>query len=402
MTAPARICFFFNAQLHQLMHAMPIAIELSHDVRFQVDVLAATPEHIDLARLLAQGAGAGAIGFSHVDLGWLGAFAGHRSTPPKLLVQAAARRRLARYDALVVPERTSLRLKKLGLHRIPFIHTMHGAGDRAVGLDPRIRKFDFVLLAGEKQRRRMLARSLIRPGAHAVVGYPKFDVVGGAAAKERLFANDRPVVLYNPHFCRGLSSWDAAGEDIIGQFAEDARYNLVVAPHVRLFDARRDRARAERRLARYAGVPNIRIDLGSRRSIDMSYVRAADIYLGDVSSQVYEFLAEPRPCLFLNTQHVAWAGDDNYAHWRFGAVIEHSRDIVAAVDRSVASHSRFLDVQRQGLRDTFVAADGRASIRAASAIGDFLLGQRPASASVRHPGGRRLGIARGDREMANV
>lgn len=29
----------------------------------------------------------------------------------------------------------------------------------------------------------------------------------------------------------------------------------------------------------------------------MTYTPAADIYLGDVSSQSYEFLLDPRPCL---------------------------------------------------------------------------------------------------------
>ena len=42
--------------------------------------------------------------------------------------------------------------------------------------------------------------------------------------------------------------------------------------------------------------PNLRFDPGSPASTDMTYTRAADIYLGDVSSQVYEFIAEPRPC----------------------------------------------------------------------------------------------------------
>ncbi len=48
----------------------------------------------------------------------------------------------------------------------------------------------------------------------------------------------------------------------------------------------------------------------------MSYTTAADIYLGDVSSQVYEFLYEPRPCLFLNSHEFAWKSDPNFAHWK--------------------------------------------------------------------------------------
>ncbi|MFD2431860.1 hypothetical protein ACFSUK_34755 [Sphingobium scionense] len=37
------ICFFFNAQIHHLPHAMPLALELSHDPRFRIDIIAVGP-----------------------------------------------------------------------------------------------------------------------------------------------------------------------------------------------------------------------------------------------------------------------------------------------------------------------------------------------------------------------
>ena len=40
----------------------------------------------------------------------------------------------------------------------------------------------------------------------------------------------------------------------------------------------------------------------------MSYL-SADVYLGDVSSQVYEFIYKPRPCLFLNSNEIEWTND---------------------------------------------------------------------------------------------
>ena len=60
---PQRICFFFNAQIHQLFHALPVAIQLSRNAGFAVDVLAATEDHIALARDMAAGRGAGPIRF---------------------------------------------------------------------------------------------------------------------------------------------------------------------------------------------------------------------------------------------------------------------------------------------------------------------------------------------------
>ena len=104
------------------------------------------------------------------------------------------------------------------------------------------------------------------------------------------------------------------GEDIIRQFAQDDRFNLIVAPHIRLFDNRRRRAAMEKRLADLARMPHVHIDLGSRASSDMRYGQMASLYLGDVSSQVYEYLPRPRPCLFLNGHRADWQEDRSYGH----------------------------------------------------------------------------------------
>lgn len=370
------VCFFFAAQLHQVMHAAPIAIALSRDPHFAVHIVAATAEHLALARDLAAGSDAGPIGYEIVG-GRLFARAarlGDASIPPKLLTLAFAAPRLKRFDAIVVPERTSLLLKRMGLGGIPFIHTTHGVGDRAVGYDRRIRGFDLVLLAGEKQRRRMAEAGLIREGCYAVVGYPKFDAVAATASGPKMrypFAQRRPVVLYNPHCDRALSSWETMGDTIIRRFAAGSRYNLILAPHIKLFDGRKQAAKDLR--SRFANHPAVHIDLDSRRLVDMTYPRMADIYLGDVSSQVYEFLDRPRPCLFLDAHGADWRGDPNYAHWRYGPVIRSADGIVEAVDRAVAEHGDYRAAQQEGLRETFDDRGGRPSERAAAAIAGFLL-----------------------------
>ncbi len=380
---PRQVGFFFNAQLHQVMHAAPIAIALSRDPRFAVHIVAATPEHVALARDLAAGADAGPIGFEVAGGRPLAAAArlGGASIPPKLLTLALAARRLARFDAIVVPERTSLLLRRMGLAGIPFIHTTHGVGDRAVGYERRIREFDLVLLAGDKQRRRMLEAGVIREGAYAVVGYPKFDAVAFAAASARTFypfAERRPTVLYNPHSAASLSSWGTMGPPVLRQFAADPRYNLIFAPHVKLFDGRKRAADAL--FAAFGRYANIHLDPGSRRSVDMTYTTMADVYLGDVSSQVYEFLGRPKPCLFLDAHRTDWRGDPNYAHWRYGPVLRSADRIVDAVDRAVDGHRAYVAAQEAGLRDTFDDAGddagGRPSARAAAAIAEFL--SRPA------------------------
>lgn len=371
--APQKLCFFFNAQLHHVLHAMPLAIELARDPRFAVDVMAMTAEHIAMARDIARRHGVSTIRFVQVEGGMLSAFTRLVGvvTPPKLVALAAARSRLAAYDAIVVPERTSLLLRHVGLRRTCFIHTCHGAGDRAVGYDRRIRQFDFVLLAGEKQRCRMLDKGLIREGHYAIVGYGKFDLTADRAPA-LLFPQDRPVVLYNPHFSRKLSSWPQMGLDVVRQFAEDDRFNLIVAPHIRMYDGCRRRERMERQLEEFARLPHVHVDLGSASSVDMSYTRMASVYLGDVSSQIYEFVVRPRPCLFLNAHGANWQGNPSYRHWQYGPVHEDCEDIADKVAHAIASHGIYAPVQLQGLQDTFDTDGPRASERAGRAVADFL------------------------------
>jgi hypothetical protein len=218
----------------------------------------------------------------------------------------------------------------------------------------------------------MLAAGLVAPERCAVVGYPKFDLVDRLDPPlPRPFATSRPVVLYNPHFDRRLSSWPRWGLAILDAFARQDRHNLVFAPHLRLFGGRTPDQVPE--LAPYLGHPAIHIDLGTTAAaVDMSYTRLADIYLGDVSSQVYEFLRRPRPCLFLNAHGVDWRDDESYRHWRFGPVIDDLADLLPQLDAAPAGHAAFRAEQVAGFRHTFSAGSEDASTRAADAIAGLL------------------------------
>jgi CDP-glycerol glycerophosphotransferase (TagB/SpsB family) len=238
-------------------------------------------------------------------------------------------------------------------------------------LDPRDRHFDFVLVAGEKSERRLLDAGTIRPGRYAVNGYVKLDLMPKLqAAREPLFANDRPTILYAPHFRRELSSWDRFGRAIIDWFAGQDRYNLIVAPHIRLFAEASD---ADRAAIEGLAVPGkIAIDLASDRLFDMSYTSGADIYLGDVSSQVYEFLATPRPCIFLNAHGVDWRGDPDYLFWTLGDVIDDLAGLADALEQAPSRHPLYVDAQRERLAESFGGDAAGAARRGAEAILGFL------------------------------
>ncbi|MXO90984.1 hypothetical protein [Pontixanthobacter aquaemixtae] len=384
-SAPLKVGFLYNHdELHQVAHTAPIISALQRQYpSITVEILSsseaqteAVKRHLDpalpepkihaLKRSKALSFAEKLIG-SAAPLGRIGFLTANRDL-------------LGSYDALVVPETTTTLLKtKLGLTDTRLIHIPHGAGDRSICVSPDIAHFDFVMLPGEKTRARMLESRVVREGASAVVGYPKFDS-RTATGETPIFDNDRPTVFYNPHFDPKLSSWFKFGIPMLEYFANQDRYNLIVAPHVMLF-RRKVLASVEHRVMkirkaipdRFKSLDHIHIDEGSLNSVDMTYTRMADVYVGDVSSQVYEFIERPRPAIFLNSHDADWRNDESYFFWNFGPVVDDFADFEAALNLPAAEQAAYAKRQAEIFADAIdIKADARSSHRAADAIADFL------------------------------
>lgn len=380
-----RIGFLFNhAAAHQVAHALPVALalaELCPDAAIEVFVPEGAVE-VEVRRLVPQGSSLRIVRLRPA------------SSPARLVTRLSGgalpadrisilRQNLDRFralDALVVPEKTSLVLKtRFGLDHLKMIHTRHGAGDRAIGFDKASGRFDLVLMAGPKIRDRLAEKGLLDTARHAIVGYPKFDLLRGERPAP-LFDNGRPTVLYNPHPSPALSSWYGSGRQVLDYFAGSDRFNLIFAPHVMLFAKRFNISLSPLSLGQVGEVPahvrglsHLRIDTGSQASIDMTYTRAADIYLGDASSQVYEFLADPRPCIFLNPGRHEWRGNPDFAHWRAGQVIDDVAQLEDALTAAVTRPDTWRQAQQELFAYSFDLTDTPSSQRAARAIADFLV-----------------------------
>ena len=148
---------------------------------------------------------------------------------------------------------------------------------------------------------------------------------------------------------------------------------MIFAPHVVLF--KRTLRHHASLPGKYRLIPNIHIDTGSDALADMTYMFAADIYLGDVSSQVYEFLLEPRPCIFLNGHKVEWQGNPYYLHWRLGQVVDTIQpELGQALEQAFTTHRQFLERQHEAFAYTFYTEAGTtAAERGADAIANFIL-----------------------------
>jgi len=383
-----RICFLFNHdQTHQLAHSLPIALALAargahhvtlayarEGVRAEIERQAdpALLARMELVQLGLKRGGSQALA------GML-----ERVVPAtKLLIYRDNLDFFRSFDAVVVSEKTTLLLKtRYGLTDVKLIHTRHGAGDRAIGFNPESAKFDLVLVSGPKIRDRLIADAGLNPAQIALVGYPKFDLCADNRFAGTFPAPERPTVIYNPHPSPKLSSWFKHCAAVLETFRHQDRYNLIFAPHVMLFERKwvvtvdpPSLARVQPPGSEFAQEPRIHIDTGSGASSDMSYTNRADIYLGDVSSQVYEFLRSPRPCLFLNSHLVDWRGDPNYLHWQAGPVLEGPEGLLDKIDAALAAHRDYAPAQQALIDATFSLSDRPSAERAADAIGAFLEG----------------------------
>jgi hypothetical protein len=370
-----RVAFLYNAQDHHLFHSLPIACELSRlDVNFELVVIVRTAEQLALARTLSSVYPGHRLHFEklYAPLG-LGRVCG--SLPfRKLLLLLFNKHRLNRFDALVVPERTSIFLQTLGLRHPKYIHSFHGSSGHDRIDDKRMQRFDLLLAPSAKRLQRLVEAGMVGTEHASVIGYAKIDLVSRlAATRQPIFDNGRPTVLYNPHHWTHISSWPILGWKVLDYFADSNKYNLVFAPHVRLFDPPANKYHA---FTKYLGLDHIRIDLGSLASIDMTYTMTSDYYLGDVSSQVFEFLVKPRPCIFLNPRNLSWCDNPDFSSWRLGMVVSSITELDRALTTVAEWHSSYIPDQVEAQIAAFPRTSEPAPILGAKAIAEFLAASR--------------------------
>ena len=371
-----RIAFVYIAEAYQAFHGAGIAIGLARQPGVEIFNFHADPDTPRQLRRIH--AAFGAPPPVTVRL--------HESVTTRALRGArylgAFKERLLRdnretldsFDAIVSVENTLAFARDVGIERPRLIYSPHGFGDRAYAFVARITAFDFVLLAGAKTEAQMLERGLIRPGHYALTGSVKLETATRLAAVEALpFAKAGPTALYNPHFDPKLTSWTRFIAPLLAEYATVEDRNLIAAPHVKWF---RRSAETTRRRWRDRSTGNVLVDPGSDRSVDGSYLSAADLYIGDSSSQVYEFLATPRPCLFLNAHGVDWRDSPNHAHWHLGDVIERPEQLADAIRAAPERHALYNERQEAARLATFGDGAQSASVRSAAAIYDFLRSAR--------------------------
>lgn len=383
-----RVLFLFNHDAaHQAAHVAGIMAALALGSE-RCDVIAAvgTAEIEETVRALIGEDAAAKVRWERLGLPSATAAAlalPNRVAPVLRIARLQAHIALfASVDLVVSPERTCLRVRRklrrrMGNSAPRFVFVPHGAGDREVSYHPELDQFDWFLLSGQKVIDEMVAHGIARADQCCLIGYAKFDTISGTPPR-RLFDNDLPTIVYNPHFDPKLSSWYDHGPALLTAIAARSdRFNLVFAPHVMLF-RKKLHVSLELRTARLRpaipaaalAAPNILIDTAGPQLFDMSYTRAADIYLGDVSSQVYEFLRDPGACVFIDA---ARQGAQTYQFWQNGPVVQDASGALATLGDWRGLTRKYRPVQNRLFAYTMDTQPGRtASQRGAEALASIL------------------------------
>lgn len=359
-----KVAFLFLGETLLIPHLYPIVEALAAaDPDLPIDLWVSTSMH---AALLGRWTAdlpsvriRRAPGFRTVD----DAEGRNPALPAKLPMLVRLLPYLARTPVVVCAEQTSLWLPAVLPMKTRFIDTFHGAGSMMARGHWRRRAGWRTLVAAERDRRALIAGG-DEPTRVVTTGYVK------AAFRQRtpattLFADAKPVILYTPHWQAHRSSWWRWGPEVVERVLADGRYNLIFAPHQRLAE-RAPEVRAF--AAGLAGRPGVHVDLDSFAMVDGSYTAAADVYLGDTSSQVVEYMIRPRPCVFLNARGANWRSDESYAMWGAGEVVETLDALIPALDRAPEAHPGFAAFQARFVEDALGDIASRAPAHAAAEV----------------------------------
>ncbi|OAG74134.1 hypothetical protein A0J51_00487 [Gluconobacter japonicus] len=366
------IAFIYIAEPYQCYHTASVASALAAIPGCEVTEYYSFPETVTHLTRIRRALGVPALPLKPFPKSWKAKVLkkARRLDQERLLVLRENVAELNRYDLVVATEYTAGVLKEMGLKGPKLVLLMHGAGDRYVNDEHLVREFDLTLVPGPKVETYFRDKGLFQTGVSQIVGYPKFDVFEAVRKENAIsFPNGRPFALYNPHYQRALTSAPACMTPLIKGFKEQSEYNLVVAPHIKMFH--KGFGIRERQLKRQQSA-DVLVDTGSDAMLDMTYTSQAALYIGDVSSQVYEFLAIPRPCIFLNPRRIPWRDDPYFLHWTLGDVVDDPADIMTAVAQAQERHALYRPAQEKLFRETFGEPLLGASQRAAEAIVRFM------------------------------
>jgi len=363
--------FVFMSHKAHIHHGAPVAFELSMDKRFEVIIFTSENGNFDL--------------LSEISVKYPGNHCKIMRLRPSRFYAATRyfKKRLyprlseifkrhyslfSSCDVLLSPHINLDYIMNREREKILYIKLLHGSGDSDVGFSPKLSCFDYIFVSGNDNKARTAEVKILNEDRIKVVGYPKFDLINKTTLgdRQKYFNNNNPIIQYNPHHNSSQTSWYKWGYQVLDFFATHPEYNLIFAPHIKIFGKK-----MPKKLKKYLSFKNIIIDINSDALIDMTYTEISDVYMGDISSQIYEFLFYPRPCIFLNPNGFKWENDQYFKNWKLGDVLDDINMLEMIIQNAKVNHSKYIDLQKEAFIQKFEPSDKSAGKRAADAIAEI-------------------------------
>jgi len=282
-----------------------------------------------------------------------------RKKPSNQYIIKKNKKILLNYDILVFTVFNNKRIKRKNKNKPKYIFLMHGAGDSFFPFQPEhkstIEEFSLVTTPGKKINDLFAQMGKFKNTHFEICGYQKLDFVKKMKTETVLFNDDKPVVLYNPHFSKQFSSFYRYGLDILEYFYQNKEYNFIFAPHMNLFSEESKNSLSINLIPKkYYETEHMIIDFGSIQSVNMTYTQNADIYIGDVSSQIYEFLIEKtKPAIFIDIQQINQKENLFFKHFSLGKVITDIKDLPELLQTRELWQKKYEKKQKKMIEYTF-------------------------------------------------
>jgi len=101
-------------------------------------------------------------------------------------------------------------------------------------------------------------------------------------------------------------------------------------------------------------------------------MKISDLYLGDVSSSIHEWLYFNKPMVFINTHKVDWKNNHYYEFWQLGNVVNKINNLIPTID--IAINKDPYNKIRNNIKDyIFDNINGKSSYRTAKKLYTFLI-----------------------------
>ena len=365
-----RICFLYIDEPYNIYHSISIAIRLHKSINVKVQILC-TERNYKFALAILKDNDVVDLQPEIIKPFW------HYTLPHYIEIKLQHRyflfrkyrKILSNYDGIVCSLYNDLLLRKFINKKPKLIFAGHGIANRNYSYDNQIKEFDYILLAGEKEKSIRKTLGQLDNQDYIISGYVKYDICKGRKV-DNPFQNTKPIIFYNPHWLKEFSSYYAHGNNILEQFSQQDEYNLIFAPHSLL--TTRNRFLIPE-IMKYQKYDNIHIDLGSIACHDMTYLKLSHYYLGDISSQALEFLLhKKRPCIYIDVNSIVKSNYEFHT-WELGDVITSSNVIIQEIKRSKLQHQKkYSSVQKEAIKKLFLQSEKSSTEIAANGIYNYI------------------------------